>query len=257
MRERRGTGFHANLVSGETAMTRTSVVLTLALIAMFFIGGAVAAERTGSAVVQVVTEPDVAAGTFLFSGVPAGELTLPAGQPPGLTATQLAPGSHASILDVIDPAILAAGYALTAIDCDDQDSTEPSTGDVPGKQATFRIEEGEAVTCVFKLTKEPTESSASQPQGCICPRQGRWKVNNHVGEMACTGSFAMTVPLKASRSKGTLEIQNDCETIVAAGPRAAWAAPTKTYPWSSSSPGWSPRANGSPASCTPPSRKTV
>ena len=134
-------------------MTRTSIVLTLALIATSITDGAGAAEGTGSAVVQVVTLPDVAAGIFLFSGVPAGELTLPAGQPAGLTATQLAPGSHVSVLDVIDPAIVAAGYRLTAIDCDDQDSTEPSTGDVPGKQATFRIEDGETVTCVFNLTK--------------------------------------------------------------------------------------------------------
>jgi len=199
-------------------MTRTSIVLTLALIATSILGGVGAAEGTGSAVVEVVTVPDVAAGTFLFSGVPAGELTLPAVEPASLAATQLTPGSHASILDVIDPAIVAAGYALTAIDCDDQDCTEPSTGNVPGKQATFRIEDGETVTCVFKLTKEPlNESGAAQPQGCTCPQQGRWKVNNHVGEMACTGSFAMTVPLKASRGKGTLEIQDDCETIVAAG----------------------------------------
>jgi len=153
MRERRGTGVYDILVSGGTAMTRTGIVLPLALIAASIIGGAGAAEGTGSAVVQVVTVPDIAPGTFLFSGVPAGELTLPAGQPPGLTATQLASGSHASILDVIDPAIVAAGYRLTAIDCDDQDSTEPSTGDVPGKQATFRIEDGETVTCVFNLTK--------------------------------------------------------------------------------------------------------
>ena len=118
-------------------MTRTSIVLTIALIVTSIIGGAGAAEGTGSAVVQVVTVPDVAAGTFRFSGVPAGELTLPAGQPPGLTATQLAPGSHVSILDVIDPAIVAAGYTLTAIDCDDQDSTEPSTGDVPVKQVAI------------------------------------------------------------------------------------------------------------------------
>jgi len=74
------------------------------------------------------------------------------------------------------------------------------------------------VTCVFKLSKDPlNQAGAGHPQGCICPKQGSWKVNNHVGEMACTGSFSMTVPLKASRSSGTFEIQDDCETIVASG----------------------------------------
>jgi hypothetical protein len=205
-------------------MTRISVVLTIVVVATSITGAAetegspTSAGGTGSAVVQITTEPEIGEGTFRFAGVPAGELTLPGGQPTGLTATELAPGGHASTLDFMDPTIVAEGYTLTSIICDDQESTEPSTGDVPGRKATFRIEDGETVTCVFKLSKPPlNEGDASQPQGCVCPKQGSWKVNNHAGEMACTGSFSMTVPLKASRSSGTFEIQDDCETIVASG----------------------------------------
>ena len=135
-----------------------------------------------------------------------------------LTAAGLAPGEFVSTLDYVDPTILAAGYSLTEISCDDGESAEPSTGDVPGHKATFQIEAGETVTCVFEFSLEELGEQAYQGEpACVCPKEGPWKVANHTGEMDCTGSFSINRPLKSSRSSGTFEIRDDCETIIASG----------------------------------------
>jgi hypothetical protein len=105
--------------------------------------------------------------------------------------------------------ILAAGFLLTEIRCDDGDSADPSTGDPQNGKATFRIEDGETATCFFVFTRFEQE--------CLCPEEGRWRVSNHTGSMVCTGAMNMTVPLTASNSSGTLEILDDCATIIGSG----------------------------------------
>lgn len=194
-------------------MVRTNTVLVIAIAATLL-----AAEAEGTAVVQVRTSPDIGEGTFRFTGTPAGELTLAATGQTSLTAASLASGSHVSTLAYVDPMVVAAGYTLTQVHCDDEESAEPSTGDVQGRSATFRIEGVETVTCVFEFSvPEEIEASGAEDQECVCPKQGPWKVANHRGEMACTGSFAITRPLKPSRSSGSFEIRDDCTTIIASG----------------------------------------
>ena len=116
-------------------MVRTNAALVIAIAATLL--GA-AAEAAGTAVVQVRTSPDFGEGTFRFTGTPAGQLPL---------------------ADV-DPMIVAAGYTLTQIRCDDKESAEPSTGEVQDRSATFRIEGAETVTCVFEFSV-PEEIEAS------------------------------------------------------------------------------------------------
>jgi hypothetical protein len=118
-------------------------------------------------------------GTFRFTGIPTGELILAGGEPRSLTAAGLAPGNHAS---------------------------------------TLRIGGVETVTCVFEFSvQDLAERPGQEDQACVYPRQGPWKVTHHVGEMVCTCAFSMTRPLDASRSSGTLEIRDDCATIVTSG----------------------------------------
>jgi hypothetical protein len=162
-----------------------------------------AANDTGTAVVRVVTEPPIGVGTFFFDGTPAGELRVE--QEPGtLSATGLAAGRHSSTLEQLDPAAVAAGYQLTEIRCDDP----ASSGDVADRIASFQIDPGKTVKCDFILTISGD---------CICPREGPWNVNNLPGQMVCTGSHSMTVPLTPSTGAGTFMIEDNCNTITASG----------------------------------------
>jgi hypothetical protein len=161
------------------------------------------ADETGTAVVSILAEPPIGAGTFLFSGTPAGELRVQL-EPATLSATELAAGGYSSTLEQLDPAAIAVGYELTDIRCDDP----ASSGDVAGGQANFQIAPGKTVNCVFVLIA---------PGDCICPKEGSWQVNNLPGEMVCTGSFSMTMPLTPSKGAGTFKIEDNCDTIIASG----------------------------------------
>ena len=62
------------------------------------------ASGTGTAIVQVVTEPEfIDGGDFTFTGVPAGLLVLISGEQGSLTAEGLAAGNQVSKLSQIDP----------------------------------------------------------------------------------------------------------------------------------------------------------
>jgi len=161
----------------------------------------------GRAIVKVETQPDFGGGTFTFDGEPGGELTLVAGEPRSLVAAGLAVGDRTSTLVEIDPAVTAAGYDLTAIVCSDPNSATPSSGNLDNRTATFRIDDGETVTCVFKLSAG----------GCLCPKEGRWTATNNPGTMACTGTMTMTMPLTAATSTGSMEVRDNCNLIVASG----------------------------------------
>ncbi len=165
------------------------------------------AAEPGNVVLRVTTLPATNAGSVRFAGTPAGQLRLAANGTASLQAG-VETGRHVSRLEWIDPALLSAGYRLTAISCDDRSSQRRSEGDVPTKAATFNVEAGETVTCTFQLAIR---------MACTCPDEGRWKVANHTGSMACTGAMSMTLPLIASRSQGTLKANETCDTIVADG----------------------------------------
>lgn len=173
------------------------------------IAGATPARADGTAVVRVVTVPEVSGVSVRFSGEPAGQFTLVPGNAEHLAAEGLAPGSYSSTLQSTDPSLVESGYMLVDISCNDTASAGPSSGAPPLPVANFRIEEGEKVTCTFTFTR--MESS------CTCPREGRWRVANHPGQMVCTGAMNMTLPLAASSGTGTMEIQEDCSTVVARG----------------------------------------
>lgn len=161
------------------------------------------ADDSGTAVVRVVTEPPMGAGTFLFSGTPAGELRVDL-EPGTLSATGLAAGGYSSTLEQLDPAAISAGYELTEIRCDDP----ASSGNVAGGQANFQITPGKTVNCIFILIASGD---------CVCPKEGPWNVNNLPGEMVCTGTFSMTMPLTPSKGAGTFKIEDNCDTIIASG----------------------------------------
>jgi len=175
----------------------------LALLTLLFSTATSSASDTGTAVVRIVAEPPLAAGTFGFAGTPTGEVRL-APDRDSLSAEGLAAGGYASTLAAVDPNVAAAGYRLVDIRCDDP----ASSGDLAGAKANFAIQPGKTVTCVFALAV----SSA-----CLCPKEGTWNVNNLPGQMVCTGAMSMTLPLAPSSGAGTLKIEDDCATIVAAG----------------------------------------
>lgn len=189
-------------------MSRTTFLcmLTIPLLAASWCMEAIAVE-TGTAVLRVETLPATNAGAVRFDGTPAGQIRLATGGTATLQA-EVSAGQHLSTLEWIDPALLSAGYRVTGISCDDRSSQRRSDGDVRAKVATFNVEAGETVTCTFQLGIRTA---------CTCPMEGRWSVVNHTGSMACTGVMSMALPLKASRGQGTLDPNEDCDTIVASG----------------------------------------
>lgn len=188
-------------------MARTVVIVSFLAWLAVTIPIVAYAQGTGSVSVGVVLDPELNEGTFRFSGIPAGELVLAEDPDARLETSYLAAGEYRSVLDEIDPAIQASGYVLNEIRCDDAESDSPSTGDVQNRTANFQLEVGESVTCLFKLAKAE----------CVCPREGRWRVDNHPGQMVCTGAVSMTQPLAPSQGTGTLDVQDGCATVVAQG----------------------------------------
>ena len=187
-------------------MTTTRLLPALAVI--LFAGwstGSAAAD--GVAEVRIETSPPAAAAMLRFEGLPAGEVVLQQ-DGTGLLSVEAAPGSHVARLAWVDPALRDAGYRLAGIECDDVASARRSYGDREQGTATFEVESGEAVSCVFRL---------AIASACMCPRAGTWRVDNHPGSMACTGAMSMTMPLAPSRSRGQLSVDDDCRRILATG----------------------------------------
>jgi uncharacterized repeat protein (TIGR01451 family) len=91
--------------------------------------------ETGTIIVEKQTTPDGAAGSFAFTGDAAGSI----GDGGQIVVPDLEPGEYTSTEGA------ASGWLLTAIECDD----EESTGDVGTRTATFRLDAGETVKCVF------------------------------------------------------------------------------------------------------------
>ena len=96
--------------------------------------------QRGMIIVEKQTDPDGAAGSFLFSGALVGSIsddgTIPSGllEPGSYEVTEEGPGPNFDLIDIT---------------CDDAGSVTPSFGDVPTGKATFKLDPGETVTCVF------------------------------------------------------------------------------------------------------------
>lgn len=178
-------------------------------------GGAAAGGGMGTAIVRVVTEPEFAGGgTFVFTGVPAGEIVLADDGRGSLTVDGMAAGSQVCKLSEMAPEVTAAGYALTEIRCDDQDSAEPSVGRLENSAAIFRLEASETVTCDFVLQQRDVEKAPMREVACICPKEGRWNVQNLEGSMECTGAFGFDRKLKPVRDNGViLVMEDDCSQL--------------------------------------------
>ena len=175
---------------------------------------AVAAFESGTAIVRVVTEPEFAGGaTFVFSGVPAGELELAADGQGTMIHEGVPGGSQVCKLSEVDPQVEAAGYRLTEIRCDDHDGADPSVGRLEDGVAVFRVEASETVTCDFVL-KQQKPGLMRPGTACLCPKEGRWNAQNLEGSMKCTGAFGLNRKLKPVRDNGViLVMEEDCSQV--------------------------------------------
>jgi hypothetical protein len=92
-------------------------------------------QQPGTIIVEKQTDPDGAPDTFTFTGDAPG--TIADGQ--RIVVGDLQPGTYTSV------EIVPAGWDLTAIECNDDNSS----GDPNARTATFQLEAGETVTCTF------------------------------------------------------------------------------------------------------------
>ena len=96
-------------------------------------------RKLGAIVVGKVTDPGGAEASFTFSGDAAGAI----GDGESITVSDLSAGSYSSSETV------PAGWSLTDISCDDDDSS----GNIGTATATFNVAAGETVTCIFTNTQ--------------------------------------------------------------------------------------------------------
>ncbi|MGZ6993432.1 MAG: prealbumin-like fold domain-containing protein, partial [Ilumatobacteraceae bacterium] len=99
--------------------------------------------KLGKIIVEKQTSPDGAAGNFVFTGDAHGTLQ-DGGQ---IVVDDLVPGTYTST--ETDP---TPPFDLGSINCDDANST----GSVPNRTATFHVEAGETVKCVFTNVQRGT-----------------------------------------------------------------------------------------------------
>ena len=98
--------------------------------------------RRGTIIVEKQTEPNGAPGSFTFTGTAAGTIA-DNGQ---ITVANLVPGTYTSTES--DPS--GQLFALKSIVCNDADSG----GAISTRTATFRLQSGEIVKCVFTNAKD-------------------------------------------------------------------------------------------------------
>jgi hypothetical protein len=98
------------------------------------------AGGTAAAVAELSAEPVGSAQSFSFTGDLAGVLR----DGEQLVLADVSPGTYTST------ASIATGWSLTAISCDDGDST----GDVGSATATFHLQAGETTTCTFDVAQD-------------------------------------------------------------------------------------------------------
>ena len=91
--------------------------------------------KRGTIIVEKQTNPHDVQGSFTFTGDAAGSI----GDGGQIVVSNLEPGTYGSTESAAD------GWLLTAIECND----EESTGDLGKRTATFQLDAGETVKCVF------------------------------------------------------------------------------------------------------------
>ncbi len=116
-------------------------------------------RKRANLIVEKQTNPDGASGSFTFTGTAAGTIsdggTIP--------VNNLVPGTYTSTEN--NP---APNFDLTSITCSDGNST----GDVPSRTATFRLEPGETVKCTFSNTQRGMAQVVKTVSG-VAPAAGQ------------------------------------------------------------------------------------
>jgi hypothetical protein len=116
-------------------------------------------RKRATLVVEKQTNPDGASGTFTFTGTAAGSI----GDGGTITVPNLVPGTYTSAENNPTP-----NFDLTSISCNDGNST----GDVPSRTATFRLEAGETVKCTFTNTQRGMAQVVKTVSG-VAPAAGQ------------------------------------------------------------------------------------
>jgi hypothetical protein len=110
--------------------------------------------KRGTIVVKKAARPVGDAATFAFTGAAAGSI----GDGQTITVPSLAPGTYSST------EVVPMGWDLGSIGCDDDQSAGPSSGDRGSATATFHLDPGETVTCIFTDYKRGTIVLKKQTQ---------------------------------------------------------------------------------------------
>lgn len=224
---------------------KTQIAIAAMAVAAITVLPTAHAQQAGSgqidvAIVTVKTEPPGMPGSFTFTGTPEGTTTSGGSiSQPGLES-----GEHTTSEAAAPPDLV-----LVSVTCDDSDSPSPSLGRVESRQATFNMDPGETVECVFlyRATNVAESGSAaapgsgpgvapsvpgggagapSAPSGglgspaaptdCeapdVVPRAGAWSVSNFPGRMVC--GTMINMPLSPSQEDGILEIRDCGWTVV-------------------------------------------
>jgi hypothetical protein len=113
---------------------------------------------SGSIIVEKQTIPGGAPGSFTFVGDAVGSIS-DDGQ---ILVTNLVAGTYTST-----EVNLPAGFSLSSIACDDASSPNPSSGSVVSATATFRLDAGEVVKCIFTNRLESTPTPTPTPPGPV------------------------------------------------------------------------------------------
>jgi plastocyanin len=103
-------------------------------------------SKRGAIVVKKQTQPAGAAGSFAFSGDAAGTI----GGGGTITVANLPTIGSATYTST---EAASSGFDLTGIACDDGSSARASSGNLPTRTATFRLDPGETITCTFTNAK--------------------------------------------------------------------------------------------------------
>jgi uncharacterized repeat protein (TIGR01451 family) len=111
--------------------------------------------RPGTIIVKKVTDPAGSTAKFSFSGDASGKIKAYE----QIVVSKLKPGIYTAT------EALEAGWDLTAITCDDDNSS----GDVDARTATFKLDPGEVIRCTFVNTKRGTiiVKKVTEPTGTI------------------------------------------------------------------------------------------
>lgn len=141
------------------------------------------ASGEGTIIVQQQTVPSGQAGSFQFTGVPTGTISSNG----TLVVSNLSPGTYTTT--EVNP---APDFDLTAVECDDNASDTPCSGDSQTRTAVFNLDPGEIVTCTFTNA-----------------RRGSLVITNQTIPEGAAGIFQFTgVPSGTVSGNGTLVVSN-------------------------------------------------